>query len=97
MVPFGPGGTTDILAGAVAPELSKAFNQQFVVENKAGAGGNLGAEQVAKSAGDGSVNDFIRYAKANPASSTWRRAATAPRSSAGGPTRMCWRDHLQRS
>ena len=53
VVPFAPGGTTDILARAMAPELSRAFGQQFVVENKAGAGGNLGAEQVAKSAGDG--------------------------------------------
>jgi tripartite-type tricarboxylate transporter receptor subunit TctC len=53
IVPFAPGGTTDILARAVAPELSRAFGQQFVVENKAGAGGNLGAEIVAKSAGDG--------------------------------------------
>ena len=53
VVPFTPGGTTDILARAIAPDLSKAFGQQFVVENKGGAGGNLGAEQVAKSAGDG--------------------------------------------
>jgi len=53
VVPFAPGGTTDILARAVAPELSKAFGQQFVVENKGGAGGNLGAEVVAKSPGDG--------------------------------------------
>ncbi|PUE06392.1 MFS transporter [Limnohabitans sp. T6-5] len=53
IVPFAPGGTTDILARAVAPELSKAFGQQFVVENKGGAGGNLGAEIVAKSPGDG--------------------------------------------
>jgi tripartite-type tricarboxylate transporter receptor subunit TctC len=53
IVPFAPGGTTDLLARAVAPELSKAFGQQFVVENRAGAGGNLGADVVAKSAPDG--------------------------------------------
>jgi tripartite-type tricarboxylate transporter receptor subunit TctC len=53
VVPFAPGGTTDILARAMAPELSKAFGQQFVVENRPGAGGNLGADVVAKSAADG--------------------------------------------
>ncbi|MDP1955163.1 MAG: tripartite tricarboxylate transporter substrate binding protein [Polaromonas sp.] len=53
VVPFAPGGTTDILARAVAPELSKAFGQQFVVDNRAGAGGNVGADLVAKSPGDG--------------------------------------------
>ncbi len=53
VVPFPPGGTTDILARAVAPELTKAFGQSFVVENRAGAGGNLGADIVAKSPNDG--------------------------------------------
>ena len=53
VVPFAPGGTTDILARAMAPELSRAFGQTFIVENKAGAGGNLGADIVAKSAADG--------------------------------------------
>jgi len=53
VVPFAPGGTTDILARAVAPELSRAFGQQFIVDNRAGAGGNVGAEIVAKSPNDG--------------------------------------------
>ena len=53
VVPFAPGGTTDILARAMAPELSKAFGQSFIVENRAGAGGNLGSDIVAKSAPDG--------------------------------------------
>jgi tripartite-type tricarboxylate transporter receptor subunit TctC len=49
VVPFAAGGTTDILARAIAPELQKAFGQSFIVENRAGAGGNVGAELVAKS------------------------------------------------
>jgi tripartite-type tricarboxylate transporter receptor subunit TctC len=53
VVPFAAGGTTDILARAIAPELSKAFGQQFIVDNRAGAGGNVGAEIVAKSPADG--------------------------------------------
>jgi tripartite-type tricarboxylate transporter receptor subunit TctC len=53
IVPFAPGGTTDILARAVAPELTKAFGQPFIVENRAGAGGNVGADAVAKAPADG--------------------------------------------
>jgi tripartite-type tricarboxylate transporter receptor subunit TctC len=53
VVPFAAGGTTDILARAIAPELSRAFGQQFIVDNRAGAGGNVGAEIVAHSAPDG--------------------------------------------
>ena len=53
VVPFAPGGTTDILARALAPELGRVFGQTFVIENKPGAGGNVGADLVAKSTADG--------------------------------------------
>jgi tripartite-type tricarboxylate transporter receptor subunit TctC len=53
LVPFSPGGTTDLLARALAPELSRVFGQQFIVDNKPGAGGNVGTAEVAKSAPDG--------------------------------------------
>ena len=53
VVPFAAGGTTDILARAMAPELSKAFGQPFIVDNRAGAGGNIGSDIVAKAPNDG--------------------------------------------
>ncbi len=47
------GGTNDVIARLVAPELQKVFGQPVVVENKGGAGGNIGADMVAKSPPDG--------------------------------------------
>lgn len=55
VVSSGAGGTADILARALAEKLATTFGQTFVVENKPGAGGHLGASQVARSRADGYV------------------------------------------
>ena len=53
IVPFAPGGSTDVVARMLGQRLSVLWNQPVVVENRAGAGGNVGADVVAKSPGDG--------------------------------------------
>ena len=53
IVPYAPGGSSDILARLIGPHLSKAIGQPVVVENKVGASGNIGADFVAKAEKDG--------------------------------------------
>jgi tripartite-type tricarboxylate transporter receptor subunit TctC len=53
IVPYPPGGTTDVLARVVAQWLSEKLGQPFVVENRAGGGNNIGTEAALRSAPDG--------------------------------------------
>jgi tripartite-type tricarboxylate transporter receptor subunit TctC len=59
VVPFSPGGSNDVLARALAERLGAGFGQPFVVENRAGAGGAIGADGVAKSPPDGHTLLFM--------------------------------------
>src|SRR4029079_672755 len=83
IVPYPPGGPTDIVARVVSQKLSDQMGQQFIVENRPGAGGNIGAEAVAKGPADGytllvattaheinpSVFESLRY---KPVKELWR-------------------------
>lgn len=64
VVGFSAGGTTDVIARIMSKELTLALGQSFVVENKPGAGSNIGAEQVARSSPDGYTLYFVAVTSA---------------------------------
>ena len=69
IVPFAPGGTTDIVARIVSERMGPALGQQVLVENKAGGGGSVGAQEVIKSVNDGYIIGMatVSTTAANPA------------------------------
>jgi tripartite-type tricarboxylate transporter receptor subunit TctC len=64
IIPFPPGGPTDLMGRIAADQLSRAWKVQVVADNRAGAGGNIGAEMCAKSPPDGYTICMMTVAQA---------------------------------
>jgi tripartite-type tricarboxylate transporter receptor subunit TctC len=78
IVPFPAGGTADLMARECAQALSEELGQQFIVENKAGGGGNLAAASVAKAAPDGNTLLFASQSQAALNKLMFKNAAYDP-------------------
>ena len=81
IVPFPPGGPTDIVGRFVATKLSEALGQQFVVENRAGAGGTVGSEVASQASADGYTLLYGSTSTLAMAPSLYRKLAYDPRKS----------------
>ena len=81
IVPFPPGGPTDIVGRFVASKLSEALGQQFVVENRAGAGGTVGSEVASQASADGYTLLYGSTSTLAMAPSLYRKLAYDPRKS----------------
>ena len=81
VVPFPPGGPTDVVGRLVATKLSEGLGQQFVVENRAGAGGTVGSESVSQAPADGYTLLYGSTSTLAMAPSLYRKLGYDPRKS----------------
>ena len=94
VVPYPPGGSSDIIARAIAQPLSEALNQTVMVDNKAGANGNLGADLVAKSAPDGYTMLLCDTGALAISPSVYTRLGFDPSKDLRGVTMLAYSPHL---
>jgi tripartite-type tricarboxylate transporter receptor subunit TctC len=94
VVPYPPGGSSDIIARAISQPLSDALKQPVIVENKAGANGNVGAEFVAKSAPDGYTLLLCDTGALAISPSVYTKLAFDPSKDLRGTTMLAYSPHL---
>jgi tripartite-type tricarboxylate transporter receptor subunit TctC len=94
IVPYAPGGTSDIIARAISQQLSEALKQSVIVENRAGANGNLGADAVAKSAPDGHTLLLCDVGALAISPSVYTKLAFDPSKDLRGVTMLAYSPHL---
>jgi tripartite-type tricarboxylate transporter receptor subunit TctC len=94
IVPYPPGGSSDIIARAISQPLSEALRQSVIVENKAGANGNLGADLVAKSAPDGYTMLLCDTGALAISPSVYTRLPFDPSKDLQGVTMLAYSPHL---
>jgi tripartite-type tricarboxylate transporter receptor subunit TctC len=94
IVPYPPGGSSDIIARAISQPLAEALKQSVIVENKAGANGNLGADTVAKAAPDGYTMLLCDTGALAISPSVYTRLQFDPSKDLKGVTMLAYSPHL---
>ncbi|WP_219209831.1 Bug family tripartite tricarboxylate transporter substrate binding protein [Variovorax boronicumulans] len=94
IVPYPPGGSSDIIARSISQPLSEALKQSVIVENKPGANGNLGADFVAKSAPDGYTLLLCDVGALAISPSVYTRLPFDPSTDLRGVTMLAYSPHL---
>ncbi len=94
VVPYPPGGSSDIIARSISQPLSEALKQTVIIDNKPGANGNLGADFVAKSAPDGYTMLLCDVGALAISPSVYTRLSFDPSKDLAGVTMLAYSPHL---